>query len=314
MDEDNSSIPETHKLGISASCPTAPVSHGEPPFSARSETGSQDEPNEVGGQISQATYNVLNPIQEPRVRSRLSQSKNRGNDCVGLSVGVGSRRGNGRHRSHIGANKRMSLPFGYDNWAAIAGFFDGDGGLDIDARSYTLHWVLNFVDNWPPQLLQIKQFMESQGMKVGALRPAGTGGYRIEVAAIESLQRCALAMLEGRNLFKKRKELEFMLDYFNGKISGDDVISMLNEEVRSGIRLGKLRVLKVPYTYFEGKRVYKKGCVWNSQSLLALNPSEKEAVRKRYVRDGLTIYQLALKYHVSPSTIFRTVRGLRRGN
>ena len=41
MDEDNSSIPETHKLGIRASSPPAPVPHDEPPFSVRSETGSQ---------------------------------------------------------------------------------------------------------------------------------------------------------------------------------------------------------------------------------------------------------------------------------
>jgi hypothetical protein len=156
--------------------------------------------------------------------------------------------------------------------------------------------------------------MESEGINVGALRRSGRGGYKIEVAAIESLQRCALAMLEGRNLFKKRKELELMLDYFSGRKTGDDVVSLLNEEVMAGIRIGKVRVLKVPYTYFEGKRIYKKGHVWNSQSLLALNQSEKEMVRRRYAREGMTIYQLALTYHVSPSTIFRAVRGLRRGS
>jgi hypothetical protein len=41
MDEDNSSIPETQKLGIRASPLPAPEPHAEPPFSVRSETESQ---------------------------------------------------------------------------------------------------------------------------------------------------------------------------------------------------------------------------------------------------------------------------------
>ena len=40
MDEDNSSIPETHKLGIRVSHMSAPVPDVEPDFSVRSETGS----------------------------------------------------------------------------------------------------------------------------------------------------------------------------------------------------------------------------------------------------------------------------------
>jgi hypothetical protein len=147
----------------------------------------------------------------------------------------------------------------YDNWCAVAGYFDGDGGLGVDVRKHTLHWVVNFVDNWPPQLWQIKLFLEKQGVRVGTLRRAGVGGFKIEVAAIESLKRCAEAMLETRCLFKKRRELEMMLDYFNGRVTGNDVIAFLNEEVRNGIRVGKLRLSSdVPCTYPEGLRFTKR--------------------------------------------------------
>lgn len=211
-------------------------------------------------------------------------------------------------------DEQTKLLVGYDNWSAIAGFFDGDGGLDVEAKKFTLHWVLNFTDNWPPQLMQIKQFLERRGISVGAVRHTGTGGYKVEVASIESLRKCASAMLHGRSLFKKRKELEFMLDYFDGKTTGDDVIRLLNQEVTNGIRVGKLRTSKVPFTYTDGKRVYKKGHKWNSLGLLALSEERKEAVRRAYVEAGLTIYQLASTHKVSPSTIFRAVRGLRRGS
>jgi len=109
----------------------------------------------------------------------------------------------------------------YDNWCAVAGYFDGDGGLDVGVRKYALHFVLNFVDNWPPQLWQIKLFLEREGARVGAVRSAGVGGFKVEVAVIESLMRCAEAMLETRCLFKKRGELEMMLNYFNGKVTGN---------------------------------------------------------------------------------------------
>jgi len=148
----------------------------------------------------------------------------------------------------------------YDNWCAVAGYFDRDGGLDIEVRKHTLHWVLNFVDNWPPQLWQIKLFLEKEGVRVGTLRRAGVGGFKIEVAAIESLMRCGEALLKTRCLFKKRREIERMLDYFNGKVTGNQVIAFLNEEVKGGIRVGKMRPLSnLPYTYALGLRIYKKG-------------------------------------------------------
>jgi hypothetical protein len=208
------------------------------------------------------------------------------------------------------------LPQNYDNWCAVAGYFDGDGGLDVDVRKHTLHFVINFVDNWPPQLWQIKLFLEKEGVRVGTLRSAGVGGFKIEVAAIESLMRCAEAMLETRCLFKKRGELEMMLNYFNGKVTGNQVIEFLNAEVRNGIRVGKLRLSSnVPCTYAEGLRIYKKGYKRIGPSTLqALTEKEKEEVKKSYVNDGQTIYQLAPAYGVSPSTIFKTIRGLRRGS
>jgi len=107
-----------------------------------------------------------------------------------------------------------------------------------------------------------------------------------------------------------------MLNYFNGRATGNEVIDFLNEEVKTGIRIGKLRPSSdVPFTYPEGLRVYKKGYRRiGPSSLAALTEKEKEEVRKSYVSEGLTIYQLAPTYGVSPSTIFKTIRGLKRGS
>jgi len=207
---------------------------------------------------------------------------------------------------------RGRIAKGYDNWGAIAGFFDGDGSLDIAARTFTLHWILSFTDNWPPQLAQVKRFLESQGISVGIVRATGTGGYKIQVAGILSLRKCAQAMLSGNNIFKKRRELELLLDYYDGKITGDQVIAAFNEEVRNGIRVGKLRSSNLPYTYFDGIRAYNPSRWGKPRVMLSLGDEDRMKVKELYSVTGLTIYQIAKEYGVAPSTIFLIVRGLRR--
>jgi hypothetical protein len=199
---------------------------------------------------------------------------------------------------------------GYSNWCAVAAFFDGDGGLSVDPRSFTLHWSLSFVDNWPPQLLQIKSFLERHGIGVSMPRRSGHGGWKIQVSTIESLKRIGRQMLETGCLVKKKGEIEIMLRYFEGRITGTEVGTFFNNEVTIGRRTGKIRKFDVPFTYPQGKAESRKGF---SNQRTSLSKSQKETIAKTYSIKGLTMYQLASMYHVSPSTIYRVVRGLRRG-
>jgi len=199
----------------------------------------------------------------------------------------------------------------YKNWCAVAAFFDGDGGLDVEPRSFTLHWAISFVDNWPPQLLQIKSFLESHGIQVSKLRRSGHGGWKIQIAAIESLKKTARLMLRTGCLVKKRDEIAIMIRYFGGEVTGSAVGQYINREVRMGKRTGKVRRFDVPFTYSEGKFESLKGLAARRSSL---GPSQKATIASTYSGRGLTIYQLASMYHVSPSTVYRVVRGTRRGH
>lgn len=199
---------------------------------------------------------------------------------------------------------------GYTNWCAVAAFFDGDGGLDVDPGSFTLHWSLSFVDNWPPQLLQIKSFLERHGIRVSKPRRSGHGGWKIQIATIESIKKVGRFMLETGCLVKKRGEVEIMLQYFEGRITGTEAGAFFNNEVRIGKRTGKIRKFDVPFTYPQGKFESLKGLSYRRTSL---SRAQRDAIALTYTSKGLTMYQLASTYHVSPSTIFRVVRGLRRG-
>lgn len=44
-----------------------------------------------------------------------------------------------------------------------------------------------------------------------------------------------------------------MLQYFEGKMTGTEVGSFFNNEVRIGKRTGKIRRFDVPFTYPQGK-------------------------------------------------------------
>jgi hypothetical protein len=213
--------------------------------------------------------------------------------------------------NHMGEHpKSVNVGLGYTSWCAVAAFFDGDGGLDAQPQAFTIHWALSFVDNWPPQLLQIRSFLRRHGIEVSLPRRSGHGGWKIQVSSIESLKRIGRLMLRTECLVKKRNEIEMMIQYFDGKITGTEVGRFFNNEVAIGKRTGKIRKFDVPFTYLQGKSESRKGVTHGRSNL---SKAQKDAVSNFYSTKGLTMYQLASMYHVSPSTIYRIIRGLSRG-
>jgi len=98
---------------------------------------------------------------------------------------------------------------GYNNWAAVAGFFDGDGNVSVDPREYILHWVVSFSDNWLPQIEQIRGFLVGCGTRVGKPRKVGSGAWMCEVAEITSLIAMATRMLESGGIYKNAANCNF---------------------------------------------------------------------------------------------------------
>jgi len=54
--------------------------------------------------------------------------------------------------------------------------------------------------------------------------------------------------------YKKKEELEILIDYYEDTITGTEAISAINETVRRRIRLGGIRKVGSLPTYSEGKR------------------------------------------------------------
>jgi hypothetical protein len=109
---------------------------------------------------------------------------------------------------------------------------------------------LIWVDNSFDQLFQLRKFLLVQGIAVGNVLNHSNGVYRLQIGSPSSVLSAA-KMLVGF-CFKKRKELEAVISYYENRISGSAVLSIFNEQVRRGIRLGKIRPLTPLPRYRDG--------------------------------------------------------------
>lgn len=148
---------------------------------------------------------------------------------------------------------------GYSSWEQVAGYFDGDGNVGLEVVKRVIRFKLRFVDTWRPQVSSIASFLKECGIrssKIGKdVKKSGNWhpGYRLDITEVRSVIEAAKAMLP--HTVKKREELRAVLDYLDGRSTGNDVIKVFNEETKSGRRRGKVREEKVPYHRAEGLRL-----------------------------------------------------------
>jgi len=140
---------------------------------------------------------------------------------------------------------KTSPPFGtkstgYTSWTQTSGYFDGDGSAHVRLDSpVVLRFTLVWVDNSRDQLSQLRRFLLSVGIKVGGILNHGSGASGLQIASPKAVLAAATRM--SPYCFKKYEELRIVIDYYENRITGTEAILRLNELVRQGIRLGKIR-------------------------------------------------------------------------
>lgn len=194
---------------------------------------------------------------------------------------------------------------GYTSWAAVAGYFDGDGSVDLVAGAYTLRWVLSFSDNWLGQVDQVREFLAEHGINVRKARRNGVGGWTCEIKEISSMKAMAVEMLQSGGVYKKRMELELLVSYYSDKVTGTEVLEAFNAEVRFGIRIGKIRKTEMPHTHSEGLARARHASSFEQRTL---NMIETQNLVNEYLTTSLTGKSLARKYDVSEATVSRILK------
>ncbi len=194
---------------------------------------------------------------------------------------------------------------GYLYWAQVAGYFDGDGAIILVPRRYNLAFHLTWTDTYLPQLEQLKTFLESQ-----ALTPTKTyGGESAYFFALNVRRDVLAAAREMIPLtYKKRDDLETVVQYLENRITGTKAIENLNESVRAKMRSARIRSVNMPFTLLEGTRMgIFLGKQQSAKTQSKLNDEEKEVIRSDR-KSGITVRELANRYGVSKDTIYRVLK------
>jgi hypothetical protein len=215
--------------------------------------------------------------------------------------------GNGGH--HPGAPESNSEQ--YESWQQIGGYFDGDGNVGVEVVKFTLRFRLRFSDTWRPQIKTIKDFLNERGLSTSELwRESNQGhldAYRIEIVEIRSVLTAGIAMLQY--CVKKAEDLRIMIDYLEGRITGNQAIERLNDEVRKGRRSGFIRELTLPYTRSEGLRIKELENARKARAAYHVDVSRKvqNEIRRAHRIGKLSFVKLSKRYGYSTKVIRRVL-------
>lgn len=144
----------------------------------------------------------------------------------------------------------------YSSWEQVAGYFDGDGTIalsDTTNQPYKLSLSLIFVDQSWDQIVNVKQFLQSRGIRTGnVLTASKANAYQVAISEFTAVRETLKGMLPF--LCKKAREARGAFDYYDNKITGSELFDIFVREVEAGRRERRSRKIpiEVPYLRQEG--------------------------------------------------------------
>lgn len=128
----------------------------------------------------------------------------------------------------------------YRGWAALAGYFDGDGTVEFNIHTFTVEIRLAFDENWKPHLEGIRRFLEGKSIICGKVRKKESfNTWHLVISRISSVRRMARELV--KHTVKKRAELIAVLRYLDDEITAEAFVNEMNGFVRKGERTGKIK-------------------------------------------------------------------------
>jgi hypothetical protein len=196
----------------------------------------------------------------------------------------------------------------YKSWSALAGYFDGDGTVEFSIHEFTLKVRLAFDENWKLHLEGLKRFLETRGIRCGAVRRKdGFNTWHVVVSNIDGVKLMADRMLP--HLSKKRIEVKAVLDYYDDRITGDQFVDIMNRLVLAGERTGKHRGRGPNLTYsrgvLESRRMGEQKRVAKRTVILPTELAER--IRSDRKNESLSLLELSRRYRYSIPVIKRAL-------
>lgn len=210
----------------------------------------------------------------------------------------------------------------YATWEQIAGYFDGDGTIsfsDISNRPYKLSVSLIFVDQSYDQIKNVKDFLNEHGIRTSNILKASMG--TANMVAISEFNSVKLALRQLLPLLcKKANEAQATLDYYEGNITGNQLLAVFKGEVEAGRRERHPQkvTLDVPYNRIEGDRIMKqirgdrlRDAFGRYRAIVT--PEDYESIRAKHFGQGKRLRDLVKEYPQYARETIRRVTGGGRG-
>ena len=201
----------------------------------------------------------------------------------------------------------------YRSWEQVGGYFDGDGNVGLEIIKRVLRLRIRFVDTWKPQVEAIMAFLVNRGIATGRIgqdnKTSKSPAYRLEINQVASVLRTSKELFDC--CVKKREDLRIVIDYLEGRITGNEAVAAFNEEVAVGRRRGVARDADIPYTREEGIRLSKLENAEKARSAYAVHvpPPVEELIRSDHTNLRFGAIRLARKYGYSQKVIRRILAG-----
>ncbi len=142
----------------------------------------------------------------------------------------------------------------YRGWAALAGYFDGDGTVEFNIHKFIVEIRLAFDENWKPHLEGIRRFLEERSIICGNVRKKESfNTWHLVISRISSVKKLARGLV--KHTVKKRPELLAVLQYLDDGITAEAFVEKMNAFVRQGERTGKIKGPAAPFTHETGREL-----------------------------------------------------------
>jgi hypothetical protein len=210
----------------------------------------------------------------------------------------------------------------YNSWRQIAAYFDGDGTIatsDISNQPYRLGLSLVFVDQSIDQIATVRDFLLRHGIRTSNILKRSKGlVYTLAVSEFKSVKRTLRGMIPF--LCKKEIEARAALDYYEGRITGIDLLVVFKNEVEAGRRERHERrvTIDVPFLLPLGRKIMqerRKDKLRDAFGRFRAKVTEEDyyRIRDEHLNHGKRLRDLVKEYPQYARETIRRVLGGGRG-
>ena len=195
----------------------------------------------------------------------------------------------------------------------MAGYFDGDGSVNIDPTMFTIIASADWADTYKPQLDRLRTFLTRNGISPSMVYPLKSAKpvWHLRLSERGGLRVVLRRMLPF--LDKKRDQVEAIIQYYANKITGEQLVEQFNQANRNGTRSGFIKKVEIPFTREDGLSLAKIVAAqrWVTVPKLTAYMLRKALINHR--RFGISYRKIAAEDQTSTSTLRRALKRFEAG-